>query len=71
MNDNEYLKDLLNPDENENKGKLYLPYTESAFGYENFIANKKVKIGDNTHVKKDPFQSKPDLSLVIIIIKWR
>jgi len=55
MNDNEYLKDLLNPDENEEKGKLYLPYTESAFGYENFITNKKIKIGENTHVKKDPF----------------
>jgi len=55
MNDNEYLKEMLNPDEAAEKGKLYLPYTESAFGYENFVANKKVKIGDNTHVKREPF----------------
>jgi hypothetical protein len=41
-----------------------LPYTESAFGYENFIAHKKVKIGENTHVKREPFSSKADLSLV-------
>jgi hypothetical protein len=66
MMDNDYLREMLNPDENAEKGKLYLPYTESAFGYENFIANKKAKIGENTHVRKDVFQSKADLSLVNI-----
>ena len=55
MNDNEYLRELINPDDNSEKGRLYLPYTESAFGYENFIAQKKVKIGENTHVRRDPF----------------
>lgn len=64
MMDNDYLREMLNPDDNPDKGKLYLPYTESAFGYENFIANKKAKIGENTQVRKDVFQSKTDLSLV-------
>ena len=55
---------MLNDD--TQNGNIFLPYTESTFGYENFQANKQVKIGDNTNVKREAFVSKPDLSLVFM-----
>ena len=66
LEDNAVLSHMLNDDTERNNE--YLPYSESAFGYENFQANKRVKIGDNTNVKREAFMSKPDLSLVFIIL---
>ena len=63
LEDNQILNQMLNDD--TQNGKVFLPYTESEFGYENFQANKKIKIGDSTNVKREAFVSKPDLSLVL------
>ncbi len=50
LEDNAVLSHMLNDDTERNNE--YLPYSESAFGYENIQANKRVKIGDNTNVKR-------------------
>ena len=38
LEDNTILNSMLNDD--TQNGNVFLPYTESAFGYENFQANK-------------------------------
>ena len=65
LEDNSILSSMLNDDSEKNN--QFLPFTESALGYENFQANKKVKMGENTDVKRQAFMSKPDLSLVRIL----
>ena len=56
---------MLNND--AEKGENFMPFSESTYGYENFQANKKVKMGEDTNVKKEAFVSKPDLSLVNLL----